>query len=82
MIIKELQKPIILKEEDGYFKILSGYVDDTAFWFWYAGSQEVALRKAEETWEAVKKSYYGSNTHIETIREGELPLVDKYKAPT
>jgi hypothetical protein len=80
--IKDLQDQVITEKTGSSFKILSGYVDDVPFEYWYTGGcMNRALRSASEYWENKKKELYGPDTYVETVRNGEFRKVDKYGSP-
>lgn len=83
LIIKDLQVPKItdISEDGTLFKVLSGYVGERPFEFWYAGPASVALKRADVSWESKKKGLYGPTTHVETISRQDILVVDKYKVP-
>lgn len=83
LIIKDLQVPKItdISEDGTFFKVLSGYLGDIPFEFWYGGPAELALKRADIAWESKKKNLYGPTTHVETIFGQGAVMADKYGVP-
>lgn len=83
MIITEYEQPFYSYELiDGLFKanVCYGIIEDTD-WCTKTEAPTLAgcLMKAEAKWEAKKKSLYGPNTYVETVRNGSHIEVDKYR---
>lgn len=89
MIIQDFEKPVVVDQEVSAtppkFRVTfhMGNVDGVAYrTYGYGKSLAVAEKMADQAWEDYKKSHYGPNVHVETVRNAtERTKVDKYDQP-